>query len=180
MMIAPSMGNAWLFSLPFFAIGLLFIGMKKDMAKRMSDMTGYTAKERALTVSASMAPYPFMAATVWIPLTAVFPLLCIGSLLYIAGMAFFVMSLKVIVDTAPNELFSSGPYRFTRNPLYVAATMVFLGICIATASIALTAYLAASFVLQHFMILAEERICLERYGKAYEEYTQRVPRYISH
>jgi hypothetical protein len=41
-MFRLSVWNAWILSLPFFALVILFMGMKKDMAKRMSDMTGYT------------------------------------------------------------------------------------------------------------------------------------------
>jgi protein-S-isoprenylcysteine O-methyltransferase Ste14 len=34
----------------------------------MSDMTGYTAREKFFTISASLAPYPFVIATIWVPL----------------------------------------------------------------------------------------------------------------
>jgi protein-S-isoprenylcysteine O-methyltransferase Ste14 len=177
-MLKPSVWNAWLLSLPFFAIGVLFMGMKTDIAKRMSDMTGYTAREKSVTVAASIAPYPFMVATVWTPFTPMLFLLCLGMSLYIIGMALFAMSLKVIIRTPQDELFNSGPYRFTRNPLYVAATIVFMGICLATANIVLAGYLAIAVILQHFMILAEERVCMQKYGKAYETYMQKVPRYL--
>ena len=77
----PGICNAWLLSLPFFAFGVVFMGMKKEIARRMSDMTGYSAKEKSFTVAASLAPYPFMFATVWTPFTAALPLFCLGLLL---------------------------------------------------------------------------------------------------
>jgi protein-S-isoprenylcysteine O-methyltransferase Ste14 len=141
-------------------------------------MTGYTARERFLTIVASIAPYPFMVATLWTPFTLMPALLCLGMSLYATGMTLFVLSLKVIIRTPPHELFSSGPYHFTRNPLYVAATFVFMGICLATANVVLAGYLAIAVILQHFMILAEERICMEKYGKEFESYMQRAPRYL--
>jgi protein-S-isoprenylcysteine O-methyltransferase Ste14 len=177
-MFKLSIWNAWLLSLPFFALGVFFMGMKKDIAKRMSDMTGYSAREKFLTVVASIVPYPFMLATVWTPFTAMLPLVYLGVSLYIIGMALFAASLKVIIQTPHNERFSSGSYRFSRNPLYVAATIVFIGICLSTASIVLTGYLVIAVLLQHFMILAEERICKEKYGVAFENYLKRVPRYL--
>ena len=154
------------------------MGMKKDIAKRMSDMTGYSAREKFFTVVASIASYPFMLATVWTPFTPMIPLLCIGLALYLLGMALFAASLKTVIQTPPDKLFSIGPYRFSRNPLYVAATIVFMGICVATANIVLAAYLAIAVLPQHFMILAEERICREKYGMAFESYMKRVPRYL--
>jgi protein-S-isoprenylcysteine O-methyltransferase Ste14 len=173
-----SIWNAWLLSLPFFALGAFFMGMKKDIAKRMSDMTGYSTKEKFFTVLSSLAPYPFMIATAWTPFTTMLPLLCLGIVLYIIGMASFAVSLKVILETPQDEPFRSGPYRFTRNPLYVSATIVFIGICLATANIMLAGYLIIAVLLQHFMILAEERICREKYGMAFENYLKKVPRYL--
>lgn len=170
--------NAWLLSLPFFVFAGIGMGARKDIAKRMSDMTGYTTKEKFFTVSASVAPYPFMLATVWTPFTAALPLLYLGLLLYFSGMALFVLSLKTIIETPHDQPFNSGPYRISRNPLYVAATMIFTGICAATANIVLFCCLAVAVWLQHFMILAEERICSEKYGKAFEGYMKKVPRYL--
>jgi len=174
----PGIWNAWLLSLPFFALGVFLMVMKKDVAKRMSDMTGYSAREKFFTVVASIAPYPIMLATVWTPFTGMLPLLGVGVALYFLGMALFAVSLKIVIQTPPDEPFSCGPYRFSRNPLYLAATIVFMGICIATANILLAVYLAIAVLPQHFMILAEERICREKYGMAFENYMKRVPRYL--
>jgi protein-S-isoprenylcysteine O-methyltransferase Ste14 len=177
-MFELSIRNAWILSLPFSALGVLFMGTNKDIAKRMSDMTGYSKKEKFFTILASIAPYPFMIATAWIPFTTMLPLLYLGIVLYIFGMASFMASLKIIIETPHDEPFRAGPYRFTRNPLYVSATTVFVGICLATANIILIAYLVIATVLQHFMILAEERICREKYGLDFEVYQKKVPRYL--
>ena len=173
-----SIWNPWLLSVPFIALGSLFMGMKKDIAKRMSDMTGYKKKEKFFTVAASLAPYPFMIGTIWTPFTAKSLFLCIGLLFYIIGMALFAGTLRTIIQTPHDEPFRSGPYRYTRNPLYVAATTVFIGICFATANIILSGYLIIAILLQHFMILAEERVSREKYGIAFEEYLKEVPRYL--
>jgi len=170
--------NAWLLSLPFFILAACILGMKKDIVKRMSDMAGYSAKEKFFTIAASLTPYPFMLATVWTPFTPILPLLYVGLLFYVVGMALFAASLKVIIQTPHDQPFSAGPYRFSRNPLYVAATIVFAGICIATANIVLVGYLTIAVLLQHFMILAEERACGEKYGNAFERYLRTVPRYL--
>ncbi len=47
-----------------------------------------------------------------------------------------------------------------------------------TLDIVLCIILIVMFILQHFMILAEERACRLKYGPAYEEYTKEVPRYF--
>jgi protein-S-isoprenylcysteine O-methyltransferase Ste14 len=172
------MWNAWLLSLPFFVLVTFPAATKKDIVKRMSDMTGYTPREKFFTVAASLSPYPFMIATVWVPFTSLLPLLYLGLLVSILGMALCAASLKIIIKTPPDELFTAGPYRFSRNPLYVSATAVFIGICLATANFVLAGYLAIAVLLQHFMILAEERTCRLKYGEPFESYVRRVPRYL--
>jgi len=177
-MFELSIWNAWPLSAAFFVVGMFFMGMRKEMAKRMSNMTGYSRKEKLFTILASIAPYPFMIATIWTPFTKSLALLCLGILLYIFGMALFIVSLKVIIETSHDELFRTGPYRFTRNPVYVSATIIFLGTSIATANGILVLYLAVATLLQHLMILAEERICREKYGLSFEIYMKNVPRYL--
>jgi len=176
--------NAWILSLLFMVVPLFALavfgraGKKKEIAKRMSDMTGFTLKEKIFTVLASAAPYPFMLATVWMPFTTMRSLLYVGLLLYISGLLLFGASLRAIFETPPDQPFSAGPYRISRNPVYIGAMLVFAGICAATANLALVGYLAVAAWLQHFMILAEERICREKYGKVFEEYMKRAPRYF--
>lgn len=176
--LRSGLGNAWLLALPFLLVAFAMVGVNKPLAQRLSDMTGYTVKEKLVTVFASCAPYPFMIATIWIPLTPVLPLLGLGLLSCFLGMVFFAASVRVIKKTPPEMPFTAGPYRFSRNPLYVSATLVFIGICLATANLILAVYLAVALVLQHFMILAEERICREKYGMAFENYRKRAPRYL--
>jgi protein-S-isoprenylcysteine O-methyltransferase Ste14 len=60
----------------------------------------------------------------------------------------------------------------------VRPIIVFVGICLATPNMALVGYLTIATLLQHFMILAEERICREKYGSVFENYLRRVPRYL--
>jgi len=170
--------NAWLMTIPFLVIMICMVGRRKNVAKRMSDMRGYTAGENAVTVVASLAPYPFMVATLWAPLTANLLLLSIGTMFYLIGLYLLVASLSVVIKTPSDEPFTAGPYRFSRNPIYVSATIVFMGICLATSNLIFAAYLVIAVLLQHFMILAEERVCKEKYGLAFESYMQRVPRYV--
>jgi protein-S-isoprenylcysteine O-methyltransferase Ste14 len=172
-------GNAWLLSLPFFVlVGTFPMLMKKDLVKRMSDMTGYTSGEKFCTVAASISPYPFMLTTIWVPFTSSRPLLYLGLLVSVLGMVLAAASLKVIMSTPPDTLLTAGPYRYSRNPLYLSATVVFIGICLATDNLVLTGYLAIMVLLQHFMILAEERSCRLKYGEPFGRYLKRVPRYL--
>jgi protein-S-isoprenylcysteine O-methyltransferase Ste14 len=171
--------NPWLMCLPLVLEGIYVAVFRRDVARRMADMTGYTRMERAFTIGASTTPYPFMVLTVWTPFTTVGALMVAGFVLFLVGLVALVASARVLHTTPPGEPFSTGIYRLSRHPFYVSAALVFLGICLATANVALLVILVVILVLQHFMILAEERVCREKFGSRYVEYMRRVPRYVA-
>jgi protein-S-isoprenylcysteine O-methyltransferase Ste14 len=144
----------------------------------MSDMTGYNTREKSFTIAASLAPYPFLIATLWIPFTTITPFLYAGLVLYCIGIAGFYAALWVFSVTPPDVPLSRGVYRISRNPMYVTAALVVFSMCLATANILLLAYFTVLVALQHVMILAEERICRQKYGSAYQKYSDEVPRYL--
>ncbi len=170
--------NAWLLCAPMLIIGMLAVLPHKQVAKRLSDMTGYGIREKLFTVTASLLPYVFVAISTLAPLASFGAWLVAGVLVSSLGTAGFLATLGVFSKTPLDQPILSGPYRFSRNPLYVSATLVFLGACIATGNPLLSATLLAMLVVQHPMILAEERACARRYGDAYAAYCERTARYL--
>ncbi|MBI4566385.1 MAG: isoprenylcysteine carboxylmethyltransferase family protein [Planctomycetes bacterium] len=79
----------------------------------------------------------------------------------------------------PRIFVRRGPYRWVRNPMYVAVllTLAGLGLVLETWAIwAWAAFLAAGFHL--FVVLHEEPNLRRRFGNEYVEYCRRVPRWI--
>lgn len=72
------------------------------------------------------------------------------------------------------EVTSSGPYRFTRHPLYLGSSLVALGIVVAARHLGLAIvvglYLAATLVAA---MRAEEAHLREKFGAAYDAYAAR-------
>ena len=71
------------------------------------------------------------------------------------------------------EVTSSGPYRFTRHPLYLGSTVIGVGVAIATASVVVAAlvigYLAITLTAA---IRTEESHLTEKFGGAYRAYRE--------
>jgi protein-S-isoprenylcysteine O-methyltransferase Ste14 len=82
-------------------------------------------------------------------------------------------------DRGTDHLVTDGPFSFTRNPLYLAGTMLVLGIGLVSGIIwfLLLAVLAA-FAVEKLAIEREERHLQARFGKTYVDYTERVRRWI--
>ena len=78
----------------------------------------------------------------------------------------------------PRELVIVGLYRYVRNPIYVGALLVLVGYFLWFGSVLSALYAVFMFSAFHILVLIEETILRNTFGAAYEEYCQRVPRWI--
>jgi protein-S-isoprenylcysteine O-methyltransferase Ste14 len=73
----------------------------------------------------------------------------------------------------------TGPYRFTRNPIYLAFSLLQLGIAIWVSSWWLVATLAAAVAIIHYIVVPREERYLEaRFGAEYRDYKAAVRRWL--
>jgi protein-S-isoprenylcysteine O-methyltransferase Ste14 len=87
--------------------------------------------------------------------------------------------LTVKLEPVPTYLLTQGPYKFSRNPMYLSELLLWLGWSVIFGSILL---LICSFILWVLMnyvaIPKEERALEERFGDLYREYKNKVSRWI--
>jgi len=76
-------------------------------------------------------------------------------------------------------LVASGPFRYSRNPLYVALTIVFLGLTLAVNTwwgvVVLIPLLA---IMHRGVVRREERYLEQKFGESYRKYRSKVRRYV--
>jgi protein-S-isoprenylcysteine O-methyltransferase Ste14 len=124
---------------------------------------------------------------------AVLLLICIftpvnlGILLWIGLMFWF---LGVVVNLAAVHSFAhtegantTGIYRHSRNPMYVGAFFLLLGLCLMGLSVSVWSFvLLAFFVISipylHWTVLLEETFLTHKYGDSFREYMNRTARYV--
>lgn len=80
--------------------------------------------------------------------------------------------------SASDQLITTGIYSRTRNPIYLGHTFTLLGWCCATSTLACWGDLVFYLLTLAFMLPMEERELRQRFGPAYDDYCQRVPRLI--
>lgn len=102
----------------------------------------------------------------------------VGTVLYLTGLCLCAASMVNFSSPDDTGLNINGIYRFSRNPMYVAYFICFMGMAFLTQSLVLMGIIMIFQISAHWIILAEERECIERFGTAYEEYKKRVRRYI--
>jgi pimeloyl-ACP methyl ester carboxylesterase/protein-S-isoprenylcysteine O-methyltransferase Ste14 len=79
----------------------------------------------------------------------------------------------------PRNLVSSGPYRFSRNPMYVAVSLILFGWAIAFGAWGLVLYALIVMLAFHLRVLFHEEPYLARtHGRTWDDYRTRVPRWI--
>ena len=79
----------------------------------------------------------------------------------------------------PTVFVARGPYRLTRNPMYLGVACWLLSLSALTGARVLLWYaLAVLFGFHAFVVLVEEPGLRRRFGASYEKYTQRVPRWL--
>ncbi len=79
----------------------------------------------------------------------------------------------------PRRFVAVGPYRWARNPIYIAALLVFFGEAWLFLSLPLLLYALVAAVAFHlFVILYEEPTLRRTFGAGYEDYVRTVPRWI--
>ena len=109
-------------------------------------------------------------------------LLCIAlwAILTVWSIGSFRWARTSVIPVKPTTtLVVSGPYQFTRNPMYFGLVCLYLGLAlwfgVFWALILLPAVIA---VIQYYVIAREEQYLEQKFGEAYFRYKARVRRWI--
>jgi protein-S-isoprenylcysteine O-methyltransferase Ste14 len=111
----------------------------------------------------------------------------LGGTLGVAGLGIMLSALRLMrrAGTAINptkpttRLVLAGPFRFTRNPLYLSLLLIYGAIAVLTNGIWGLVLLPAVIVtLQRVVISKEEAYLERRFGEEYRSYRARVRRWI--
>jgi protein-S-isoprenylcysteine O-methyltransferase Ste14 len=100
--------------------------------------------------------------------------LMVGTIVVVPGL---VIRALASGHVRKNEsLATSGPYAYTRNPLYLGSLVMGLGFCVAARSWWVGLALLVMFVAVYLPVIRDEEAFLRRTFPQFEEYARRVPR----
>jgi protein-S-isoprenylcysteine O-methyltransferase Ste14 len=135
-----------------------------------------------------MAEWSQIARRVRVPLGFLFALLyfwlarpswCSMELGAIAVLAGLLIRALASGHVRKNEsLAMSGPYAYTRNPLYLGSLVMGLGFCVAARSWWVGVALVVMFVAIYLPVIFDEEVFLRRSFPEFDEYARRVPRML--
>lgn len=106
--------------------------------------------------------------------------LSFGGLLWLVGtLVAFGSSFRMGIDERTSEvLVTTGPFAWSRNPIYVGFLVFALGVFLVHFNGASLLGVLLFLGTIHRQVLGEEKFLLEHYGQGYVEYCERVRRYL--
>lgn len=122
----------------------------------------------------------------WLPLPRI-AAEAAGGLLLVAGIVLAVRAVSAFAEsgealppaTPSNELLTTGPYRWSRNPIYLAMAFVGVGFGLATLNLwMILTSVGTVLILNFFVIPQEEDYLMRRFGTDYASYRAKVRRWV--
>lgn len=106
--------------------------------------------------------------------------IALGLAIYIWCSSSFVLYGKgtPIPFTPTKKLVVTGLYRFVRNPIYIAGSLVLAGEALLFQSIGIFIYCSLLFAVFNIHVFIEEKLLADQFGATYEQYCKSVPRWI--
>lgn len=126
-----------------------------------------------------LLPLPFVPAAV--------PAGWLGATVFALALALFAWAIATITRAGSNvptnlpttTIVDTGPYRFTRNPIYLGMVLGLIGLAIALNSLwLLLALVPFVLVIRYAVITREEAYLQRKFGDVYRRYSVRVRRWL--
>ena len=114
------------------------------------------------------------------------PVKLIGVAVVSLGLAIFAMAYVSFGDSwrvgfdvkNPGELVTTGIFSSSRNPIYLALDLWFIGIFLINGTLIFLIFAALAVPAMHWQIRQEEAFLSNLYGQPYRDYCARVGRYV--
>jgi protein-S-isoprenylcysteine O-methyltransferase Ste14 len=82
------------------------------------------------------------------------------------------------IDVPPTRIVTEGPFRVSRNPMYLGHLIFMLGLAVTLRSYVALALLVLRAIWFHRRVVADEARLIERFGAEYTDYSRRVKRWL--
>jgi protein-S-isoprenylcysteine O-methyltransferase Ste14 len=126
-----------------------------------------------------LVPLPFLPADL--------PARWLGAMVFVLALALLAWAIVTVTRAGSNVptylptigIVESGPYRFTRNPIYLGMFLGQIGLAVAFNSLWLLITLVPFALVIRYGVVAREEVYLARkFGDAYRGYCSRVRRWL--
>ncbi|WP_343208751.1 methyltransferase family protein [Anaerolentibacter hominis] len=171
--------NAVLLILPLFLIRFGLLGIiNKEALKRAAFFAPVEGREKIAFYAYEISNAVLILYPLALQIHMQTLLYDAGLFVYAAGVGVLIVSTVCFAKPGQSGINTNGIYRISRNPMYLGYFLYFAGCVMLTRSLLLLFSLLVFQLSAHWIILSEERWCIRRFGREYEQYMLEVRRYI--
>lgn len=176
----PGFFNLWLLMVLYTLPIILTIIFRKHVFQPTSSRfsSSRSSREYNLFVISKILMLIYFLYAIVIPIRLEASFAIIGLIVYIIGFVFYSAAWITIAKSEKGKVFSRGPFRFSRHPIYISSAILFVGAGFISQS---WFFLGLSIMvgISHMRnALAEEQICLETFGDEYRHYMASTSRWF--
>jgi len=171
--------NAFLTVIPLILIRFVLLSiLDKEALKRAAFFAPLIGKEKAAYWFYQISNILIFVYLCFLEITNDSYWFYVGLVIYGLGVLLCLVSVSNFAKPTENGINLKGLYRVSRNPMYLAYFIYFLGCVLLTQSLIMLAILLIFQISAHWIILSEERWCVKKFGEEYINYMNKVRRYI--
>ncbi|MGD9116445.1 MAG: isoprenylcysteine carboxylmethyltransferase family protein [Dehalococcoidia bacterium] len=173
--------NAWLFMCVFILqmLAVMLLGDKQtwERSGHPADMPKSKLEKQAGLIGNIVWGLATIYS-VFLPLKLGTPWFYIGLPVFLVGLLLLAVATVNFTNTPLEKPATGGVYRFSRHPIYLAMTIIYIGVIVATASWVFLLLSIANVYWVAVETRVEERYCLQLYGEAYRKYLKQTPKWL--
>lgn len=181
--------NAWILQVSYFIMSMLPLFFKtilkgniKNDAKKLKNISPTNVKQTLYSKILYWLLFIIFIIsfiiTFFLPLKIGTNWLYLGIFLFFIGVFVIVFVIQSWISTKPNNPITSGIYKYSRHPMYISFFFSYIGISIASMSLLFLMITIIHISLTYFQAKSEEEYCISKYGKTYQDYKEKTPRWI--
>ena len=169
--------NAWILIIPLIIFWIC--GVKFLFSKRMPDYSPPSdSRIKILSNLEIIIMFGSFIYSIFMSLKVGTIWLSVGLIFYLAGLVLIVVTMLNFATTPLNKPVIKGVYRYSRNPMFIGWFLLYFGISIACISWVYLSVTLLFIIISYYLSPFEEKITLNHYGKPYQEYMEKTPRWI--
>lgn len=172
--------NGWWFSAVFMTVNIFVLAyFPKHFKLRVLKQADFTNITQRVCTALSFILFQFnIWYSIFIPIQFESRTFFIGLIIFLIGMAGYILALINYATTQPDKPVTRGIYKLTRNPQQIMSIILWIGIGVCLNSWLIVGSSLAQLILSYPNFLAQEETCLRKYGQSYQEYLNRTKRYF--
>jgi protein-S-isoprenylcysteine O-methyltransferase Ste14 len=163
-----------------YLFGFLAVPAALLISPDLKEIVGFTSKSTWLVLSSTISRagwLTFSAATVALLVVALV-FTALGAWMRVWGAAYVGAAVVRSGSMHGEAMLADGPYRRTRNPLYLGTLLHTIGIAILMTPTGTIVSILLIWLFQIRLALAEEAFLTQRFGQPYLQYKAAVPRFL--